>query len=398
MRILQLTKKFPYPIADGECLAIDHLAKAFHELGHEVSLLAMNTARHPADIRAGAAALRHYHQVISAPVDNRIKPMEALYNLLCSRESYHVKRFVSTAYAETLAGILQEHPFDVVQLETLYLAPYIPVIRQHTAARVVMRAHNVEHEIWERIAEGSSALKRWYLRRMTSRLKLYEAETVNDSDLMVAISERDLERFRSMGMRIPGVVTPIGMDMRRYTPDDSSFAAPQSLSFIGSLDWMPNQEGLRWFLQEVWTPKIRPRFPNLQFHIAGRNAPEWLRQLQVPGVVLHGEVDSAPDFIRAHPIMVVPLLSGGGMRAKALEGMALGKAVLSTPVGMEGIEAVHGKNCLLAATPQAMAEAVGWGLAHPDDLCRIGAQARQTCLERYDSLETARALVGVYEG
>jgi glycosyltransferase involved in cell wall biosynthesis len=397
MRILQLTKKFPHPVADGECLAINHLARAFHELGHEVTLLAMNTARHPGDIAASAPALGHYHQVHSAPVDNRIKPLNALINLLFSRDSYHIERFVGRGYADTLAGILQKNTYDVVQLETLYLAPYIPVIRRYSEALVVMRAHNVEHEIWERIALGSSAPKRWYLQELTARLQRYETETVNATDLMVAISERDLGRFRSMGMHIPGVVTPIGIDSRRYTPDDDSFRRrPLSLSFIGSLDWLPNQEGLRWFLHEVWIPEIRPRFPEMTFHIAGRNAPDWLRRLEAPGVVVHGEVHSAADFIRAHSVMVVPLLSGGGMRAKALEGMALGKVVLSTPIGMEGIDAVHGDNCLLADTPQAMVEAIAWGLAHPDDLLRIGNQARQTCLQRYDSLQTARALLEVY--
>jgi glycosyltransferase involved in cell wall biosynthesis len=395
MRILQLCKKFPYPLKDGESIAITCIAKALHELGCSVDLLAMNTHKHWVDTESLPDHFNHYTRMETVGIDNRIKPFDAFRNLFGS-QSYHIERFIDSNFATALERLLQQHQYDVVQLETLYLAPYIPVIRKHSSALVAMRAHNVEHEIWERIAANSPPLKRWYLQRITPRLKAYEVAQLNQYDLMVGITRRDVDQFISLGMHIPATVTPIGIDSRAYQPDDSSFHRPLSISFIGSLDWMPNIEGLRWFLYQVWVPLVVPRHPELTFHIAGRNTPAWLKRLQLPRVVVHGEVDQAADFINQHSVMVVPLLSGGGMRAKVLEGMALRKVVLSTPMGMEGIEATHQQECLIATSPSEFADAINWCVAHNDLLAKLGKQGQHFCAQHYDNLETARVLMDVY--
>ncbi len=395
MKILQLSKKFPYPVKDGESLAIANLSKAFAELGCSVSLLAMNTRKHWVDTRHLSPTLDFYSRMETVMVDNRIKPLQALRNLFCST-SYHIERFIEPRFSEALVGILQKEPFDVVQLETLYLAPYIPVIRRHSNALIAMRAHNVEHEIWERVAVNSPPLKRRYLQHITPRLKAYETAHLNQYDLMVSISARDLTHFQAMGLQKPGVIAPIGVDCRAYEPDRTSFTRPLSLSFIGSLDWMPNVEGLRWFLDQVWKPLLSRRFPSLELHIAGRNTPAWLTNLRLPGVQVHGEVPSAPEFINRHSVMVVPLLSGGGMRAKALEGMALGKVVLSTTLGMEGIDAVDREHCLVADSPEAFDQAITWCTQQGHQLERLGERARALCEQRYDNIAIAHALADTY--
>ena len=392
MKILQLCNKFPYPLKDGAAIAITYLAKAYAELGHEVTLLSMNTSKHWFEVADLPRDFDHYTALHTVFVDNRIRPLPAFLNLF-SKNSYHIERFDDAAFAEKLASILTQTPFDVVQLESLYLTPYLPVIRRFAPqARVVLRAHNVEHEIWERVAENSNPLKKWYLRQITPRLKQYEIQHLNDYDLVAAITERDAQHLRRLGLHQPVVVTPIGLDCRDYCPDDRSYRRPLSLSFIGSLDWMPNQEGLRWFLDEVWTPVLAPAFPELTFHIAGRTAPRWLRSLAVERVTFHGEVPSAPDFLNQHSVMVVPLLSGGGMRAKILEGMAVGKVVLSTRVGMEGIAAQHRRECLLADEPQEILAALRWCYAQGEGLAELGHRAAEFCVENYDNLEVARRL------
>ncbi|MBC7775700.1 MAG: glycosyltransferase, partial [Phycisphaerae bacterium] len=306
--------------------------------------------------------------------------------------------FENTAFAEKLAELLKTNAFDVVQLESVFLAPYLHVIREHAPlAKAVLRTHNVEHEIWERVADNASPLKRWYLRNITPRLKAYELEQINHCDLVVGISQRDVEQFRNLGLRQPATVCPIGLDCRDYHPDPLSFRRPLSLSFIGSLDWMPNQEGLRWFLDTVWRPLLAPNFPELTFHIAGRTAPRWLRELEMERVTFHGEVPSAAVFLNQHSVMVVPLLSGGGMRAKILEGMALGKVVLSTRLGMEGIEAADRRECLLAEQPDGWLEAVRWCYSEGENLATLGARARVFCGHHFDNEVVARKLVGELE-
>jgi glycosyltransferase involved in cell wall biosynthesis len=330
-------------------------------------------------------------------VENHIRPLAALRNLFFSKKSYHVERFESAEFAEKLAEILTANTFDVVQLESVFLAHYLPVIRKYAPnAKAVLRTHNVEHEIWERVAENASPWKQWYLRKITPRLKTYELEQINHCDLVVGISQRDIEQFQALGLRHPATVCPIGLDCRDYHPDPGSFQQPLSLSFIGSLDWMPNQEGLRWFLDMVWLPLLAPNFPELTFHIAGRTAPRWLRELDLERVTFHGEVPDAADFLNQHAVMVVPLLSGGGMRAKILEGMAVGKVVLSTRLGIEGIDAEDRRECLLAEQPQEWLEAMRWCYSEGANLGALGARARVFCEQHFDNEAVARRLVKVF--
>ena len=152
MKILQLCKKFPFPLKDGESIAVNSLSKALHDEGCELTLLAMNTAKHYFRGKDMPEALSHYRGVFSVDVDNRIKLKDAFLNLF-SRESYHISRFISREYGQKLGQLLRRQDFDIIQLETMYLAPYIPVIRRYTAAPIAMRAHNIEHEIWERISQ-----------------------------------------------------------------------------------------------------------------------------------------------------------------------------------------------------------------------------------------------------
>lgn len=395
MRILQLCNKFPWPLKDGAAIASTYLARALADLGSDVTLLAMNTSKHWFDTSMLPTDFGHYSDIHTVYVDNRIRPVDAFFNLFTDK-SYHVERFADEEFAQKLSQILQEQQFDVIQLESLYLTPFIPVIRKYSSALIALRAHNVEHEIWERVAGNSNPLKKWYLQKITPRLKQYEVEHLNDYDLVIGISERDMTQFRQLGLKKPTAVTPIGLDCRDYEADFSSFRQPLSLSFIGSLDWMPNLEGLKWFLEEVWTPVLAPSFPELTFHVAGRTAPRWLQQLKVERVVFHGEVPSSPDFLNRHSIMVVPLLSGGGMRAKILEGMACGKVVLSTSVGMEGIDARHRKECLLADTPQSFSDAIRWCYTQGGGLENMGRKARTFCCEHYDNREVGKRLLETY--
>lgn len=397
MKILLLCKKFPYPLKDGESIAIHTLSLALSQLGCEVSLLAMNTSKHffQGDIYPPEAA--HFRRIETVAIDNRIKPLAAFGNLF-SDESYHIARFVSPAFTDALVRLLKVDTYDIVQLETLYLAPYIPTIRQHTTALVSMRAHNVEHEIWQRISDNTSnGLKRWYLQHLTTKLRQFETVALTQYDLLLPITPRDLRHFRHLGYRNPAIVTPIGIrnghDVRFDAPTGSH--PPCSMSFIGSLDWMPNLEGLQWFIDKVW-PDIKAAYPLMELHIAGRNTPDSLLQLKKPGIHVHGEVPCSATFIQQHPIMVVPLLSGSGMRAKILEGMSLGKVVLTTRIGLEGINASHKAEVMIADTVEQFMDSLAYLYATPDRIRLIGQKAYQLVHEKYDSLTIAKTLMATY--
>ena len=396
MKILLLCKKFPFPLKDGESIAVHTLGKALSDLGCEVSLLAMNTSKHYFKQAAYPPELEHYHRIETVEVDNRIKPLAAFANLF-SQESYHIARFVSPEFSHKLRQMLQDEDYDVVQLETLYLAPYLPIVRRSSDALVVMRAHNVEHEIWERITgHAPTGLKRWYLQHLTEKLRRYETMVLNDYDLLVPITHRDLKTYRRLGFCSEATVTPIGLASEDYLADYDSYKRPLSISFIGSLDWMPNLEGLQWFIDEAW-PKIQRRFPQIELHIAGRNTPDSLFQMRKNNIHVHGEVPDASAFINQHSLMVVPLLSGSGMRAKILEGMALGKVVISTSLGLEGIPAEHRKEVFHANTPDQFVEGIAFAVNQGRQLEAVGRRAKQFVHSEFDRANIARRLLQVYQ-
>ncbi|MEL6718133.1 MAG: glycosyltransferase, partial [Bacteroidota bacterium] len=290
MKLLQLCKKFPYPLKDGESLAVTYLSKAMKQLGCEVTLLSMNTTKHYFDLAKLPKNYNHYKAIHTVKVDNRLKAKDAFLNLF-STTSYHVSRFVSSNFKNCLIELLKIEKFDIIQLETLYLAPYIPIIRKYSNAPIVMRAHNIEHEIWERVAENSRILPlKIYLKYLTNKLKRYEIARLQDYDLLVAITKRDLELYRKLGYKNAATVTPVGVEQKKYEPNYDSYKNTPSISFIGSLDWIPNQEGLNWFLDHVWE-RVHAKHPDLKLHIAGRHAPKSILELKKENVIVHGEVN-----------------------------------------------------------------------------------------------------------
>ena len=395
MRILQLANKMPYPPKDGGSIATFSLTCAFRDLGHDVTLLAMNTSKHyfppdeiPAETTRGIRVLTEY-------LDTRIKPVDLILNFLFKKFPYNAQRFVSRKYEERLSALLSEETFDVVQLEGLYLAPYIKNIRKYSRAPVAMRAHNVEHEIWERTVKQQSGLKNLYLKNLAKRIKNMELQYLNEPDMVVPITERDARRFKELGCDLPMKVIPTGIDSSKLAPAPENVEFP-SVFHIGALDWMPNQEGLLWFLREVW-PVVFRQNPGTTFYIAGRNAPQFISQIDQPGVVFLGEVEDAYAFMNEKAIMVVPLLSGSGMRIKIIEGMALGKAIISTSIGAEGIPVNSGENIIIANDKGQFVEELNCLLKEEKQCSEMGKKAVSFIKKNFDNLAIASSLLKFYQ-
>jgi glycosyltransferase involved in cell wall biosynthesis len=395
MKILQLANKFPYPAKDGGSIATLSMSKTFAELGNESSILALNTSKHyfPPEKLPGELTSRiSFYEV---PVDTKITPYKAFHNYFFSRQPYNATRFISQKFEARLSGLLLEETFDVIQLEGLYLAPYVPVIRANSRALIAMRAHNVEHEIWNRTAMQCRGLKRLYLSNLARRIRRMESAYLNAYDVMIPITGRDAGIFTGMGCKLPVHVTPTGISTGSLVPDRSRIEFP-SVFHIGALDWAPNQEGLFFFLEKVW-PGLHKNNPGLKFYIAGRNAPEKIRKIEKENVIFLGEVDDAYQFMNSKAIMVVPLLSGSGMRIKIIEGMALGKTIVSTSLGAEGISFKHGKNIIIADEPENIASEIQDLLNNFDKFDAIGRQAREHVSKAYDNKQIISELLGFYK-
>lgn len=397
MKILQVSKKFPIPSLDGETIAIIEMGKALIDEGCEVSLLTMNTTRHYKNFTLDQIKkLHHYKEIATVVVDNDIKIINAFTNLF-SDQSYHISRFISTEFETKLIELLKANQYDIVQLETLYLAPYVDAIKKHSEALVVMRAHNIEHEIWDRISNQIRFLpKKWYLSYLSKKLKNFEVNKLNDYDFLVAITDRDLKKFKSLGYKNGCISTPVGFDYNQYKPDYSSYDQPLKLSFIGSLDWIPNIEGLNWFFEEIW-PQMHQKFPTLEFHFTGRNAPSTLRNINIDNVFYHEDQACAQKFINQFSVLIVPLLAGSGIRIKILEAMALGKVVITTSIGLEGIPATHRENILIADNASEFIEAIQFCQIHQKDLKAFGERAQKFISTYFNRKKLTQNLIKAYQ-
>lgn len=395
MKILQLTNKLPYPAKDGGALAIRAIAEGLAACGHEVVILAMNTKKHY--VPSENIPVPPYTSISLIPVDvpADTSPFSALSNLLFSNQPYNLIRFISSNYKDELSKLLDNHNFDVAIFEGLYVTPYLPVFDSYPGILKVYRAHNIESEIWNRLAGNAFGfLRQFYFRNLAARIEEIEDGLMNRYDALLPITDRDAATFAQKGNKMPVLVVPAGIPAKNL-PLMPQLMDKLDFFHLGALDWAPNQEGILWFLEQVWLKHLEVHADST-FHLAGRNAPSWLvhKLNKVPGLVYHGEVESASEFMAAHHLMVVPLLSGSGMRVKIAEGMMAGKCVLATSIGLEGIPAVHGEQVLVAESAQDFLFWMNEVIENQRISETIGRQAAEFAVNQFDAIQLAANLSG----
>ncbi len=394
MKILLLCNKPPYPASEGGPMAMNSIITGLLEAGHQVKILAVNSEKFNVKDSDIPDDYRRKTGIELIDVDLSVKPMNAFLNLF-TKKSYHVERFISKDFKDRLVAILEKEQFDVVQLEMLYMAPYVDDIRAHSKAMIVLRAHNVEHKIWERIAkETRSPFKRWYINHLAKTLKEYELNALETVDGIAAITRKDAAFFRKYSSK-PVIDIPYGVYPEEFTPK-YEIDGPPKFYHIGSMNWMPNEEGIRWFIDEV-LPKTVEKVPGFVYHLAGRNMPEWLTTMKDPHVEVIGEVPDAKEFVARHDVAIVPLLSGSGIRIKIIESMAMGKTVITTRVGAEGILYDEEVNIIIAENKAKMVEAIRSLNENPQAAVRIGQEARKLVEETYDNRKIIARLLMFYE-
>jgi glycosyltransferase involved in cell wall biosynthesis len=392
LKVLQICPRIPFPPHDGGAIAMYDVTSNLAAEGHEVTLFAINTPKH----FQTASVLEDKARVIAIPVNTDLSKRKAFLNLF-SRVPYNIERFISREVEVKLTHLLQEETFDVVQIEGLFMAYYVDLIRKFSKAPVIMRSHNVECLIWERLAAGEkNPLKKNYLKYLANGIRKFEKAYLNKFDSIAAITEEDKNRMLEMGCTVPIEFIPAGVELSRFLPDPEIKAKPKSLFIISSLNWLPNLEGIDWFLENVWKT-VAKTLPNLELHIAGKSPPEHLLKLNLPNVYVHGFVPSASGFMQQYDLMLVPLLSGGGMRIKIIEGMALGKCILTTAVGAEGIFCQSGENILICNEPEAWAEEIRKYYAGQLETEEIGSNARKLASQVYDNKRIIRKFINLYQ-
>ncbi|MDB5126942.1 glycosyltransferase family 4 protein [Mucilaginibacter sp.] len=394
MRILILTHRAPFPQNGGYPIVVGNTIKGLVRLGHNVSLISLNVKKN--NTTAERDELLDRINYIEFDIDTRISVIEAVSNLF-TNNSYNIDKYYNAGFEKLLLKNLQDNQYDVIQFEGIFVAPYLGVIRRHSKAKIIFRAHNIEHQVWQKLAQQKSdPFKKWYLRLLARRIKNYELELLNKFDAIVVFTEQDKSSMLSYGAKIPLRVLPIGIDLSLYKPDHSKVDFP-SLFFLGSLDWLPNREGIEWFIDN-FHKDLTDGDLKAKFYVAGHNIPEQFDDYEVLGkVFIHGEVDDALEFVNSKSIMIVPLLSGGGMRVKIVEGMAMEKCIISTSLGAEGINIEHGKNIIIANNLDEFYNAVKKCITDEHFCRKIGRNARKLIELQHDVNTITRQLADFYQ-
>lgn len=395
LKILQITNKAPAPPDDGSSIAVYNMALGLVSNGAHLHLMAVNTKKHFKPVENVLPSFREQTHYKAVAHNTDVSSKGAILNLLSS-ESYFVSRFYFAEFERLLVEKLHETDFDIVQIEGVFMAVYLDVIRKNTNAKIVLRAHNVEYLIWERhLVNETSFFKKKYLQIQTERLKKFELQVLRNVDAIVSITDVDKEVFKNLTDK-PVFNCITGLDLTLYRNAGDTSVKPKSVFYFASMDWLPNQQAVDWFLDNCWE-KISARVPDATFIVAGKNMPERYKKVNARNVMIIPSVPNGREFYHQHDIMVVPLLSGSGLRIKIIEGMAYGKPIVSTSIGAEGIRVSSGKNILIADSPDDFADSVIKLLTEPELKNSLASEASAFAAKEFDNARVVSALMDFYK-
>lgn len=392
-RILVVTSRLPFPPGEGHQLRSWHLIDALAR-EHEVTLLSClrpdDDADAPSPLRARLAGL---HTVALGGRVPRMAQAWSLLRALVSGRPYVVVRYGGRDLRREIARLAADA--DVVHMDMLPLMTHVGAVP--AGVPVVYNAHNVEHQLLSaRAAIARGAALRWLLRLQRGPLAAFEAAACARADLVLACSDDDADALRALAPYTPVAVVANGVDLAFNAPTPVARGRDAAgLVFVGQMGWFPNRDGVDWFLREVF-PRVLARRPDARFVLVGRPG-----DLAVPAPVAHavrlaGFVPDLRPDVHAAAVYVVPLRAGSGTRLKVLEAMALGKAIVTTSIGSEGIALRDGDSALFADDPRAFADAVLRLLADAAGAARLGTAARAVAQSRYGWEAIGRNLLERY--
>ncbi len=347
MNILQISNRVPWPLNEGGTIGIYNFTRAYAEAGHNVTLYCLDGIKHNTPLVEAQRELEKYAKTYILPIDTDVKWDEAIKHLL-QNKSYNVSRFYNALFEQEISTLLKNNTFDVVQLEGTFTGPYIAAVRRNHTGLVALRMHNVEYEIWERLASiEKNIVKKTYIKLLANQLKAYETAILQKVDVITTVTDDDAQKFKSLHPTGIFETIPAGINLRewQYLPNKET----KNWYHIGSMEWHGNVDAVSWFLEEIH-PQLQDADMHYRLHLAGKSI-DAVRYKSIPQVVVYPQVQSASHFVKSCDVCVVPLRSGSGIRLKILEAMAAGKLVVSTTIGAQGIDYRAGEHLLIADTP-----------------------------------------------
>lgn len=380
MKILWVKSDFLHPTDRGAQIRTLEMLKRLHRR-HEIHFIGIEDPAHPEGrARSSEYCTRAYPVRHSVPDKTSAAFAGQLVTGLFSSIPVAVRRYSSPAMRRLVADLTRQHHFDSIVCDFLFPAANLPDL-----ARCTLFQHNVEAMIWKRRVEHAAGLaSKVYLGIQARRMLAYEGHVCRSVRNVIAVSDLDLRLMQSLyGVSRVNAV-PTGVDIDYFAPRSSTPGLAADLTFVGSMDWSPNIDGMEWFLHEVF-PLIRRARPDCTLSIVGRKPPASLTAVAQsdPRITVTGTVPDIRPYLWGGRVSIVPLRIGGGTRLKIYEAMAAKAPVVSTTIGAEGLDIQDGENILIADSPQSFAERCLALLANTVERERLAANAWKLVSERY---------------
>ena len=379
MKILFLSPTVPFPLTDGGRIRVFNLLKQIAAKS-DITLLALQTQ--PTD-EEGIAELQQLgvqvHLVPNAPTLPRVS-LRTLINAFHRQQPITVARYDLPAYRQKFKELIATEDYDLVHYEMFHTAQF------HTETDLpgVLSQQNVDSEIWRRLCgETANPFYKFVYWTQQRAFQRYERVLSPKFDAVTCTSNIDATVFQHHCAADAIAIIPNGVDVTHFQPDFTT-EAPAHLIYIGSMDWYPNEDAVAFFADEI-LPGIQSEVPEVQFSIVGGNPSARVQKLEErEGVIVTGRVPEIKPYFAEATVFVVPLRIGSGTRLKILEALAMGKAIVSTSVGAEGLNLKDGEEIFIADEPKPFAEAVTRLLTDPALRRRIGENGRARVEKDYD--------------
>lgn len=394
MRILWVKTNLLHPLDSGGTLRSYHMLRHLNR-HHQITYVTLSTELSPPEAERAPEYCDRLVLIPWSGAPTRRSPAfygQAVRNLR-SEYPLALERYRQPAVRESIMSMLAEEDYDLAVSD--FLTPAMYFDGGHGLPKLMFQ-HNVETLIWERMAERAGLIGRAYYRSQARRMRHWEGELARQFDHVVTVSPEDAQLMQDwFGLdAVTSVPTGVDADFYHTGPEPHG----QDVVFVGSLDWLPNIDGVQWFLDDVW-PAIRKHCPQATFHVVGRRpGRRMLRMLaDRPDVRLWADVPDVRDHLWSAAVVVVPLRVGGGTRLKIFEALACGKAVVSTAVGAEGLGVTPDRHLVIASQANEMAEAVVRLLHDAPRRRRLGEAGRHIVVQQYSWQRAAKEFADVAE-
>ncbi|MCL2625910.1 MAG: glycosyltransferase [Cystobacterineae bacterium] len=388
MKVLFALPFPPLPANFGGAMRMFHLLNQV-ALHHEVTVLGYGNLEDKKNLLE-AMPLKEVH-LLPYAWKHRHRRLGQLYSCF-THHSFFQQSVTTPTYGRALNALLDKGAFDIVHTEFSHFGPF----KMQTKALKVLDAHNVEWDNFRRMYEASAfGLKKLHYWAEYKKQRSDELKTCLAHDGIVTTSARDLELLGQYLPKLRGAVVPNGVDLEYFRP---SPCPPKPLHFVftGMMAYVPNHDGVGWFLDHIW-PRIVHQRPEARFTIVGKNPPPFLLARQSESVRVTGTVEDVRPYVDEACVYVVPLRMGGGTRLKIAEAMAMKKPMVTTRIGCEGIALTHEKTALLEDTPEGFANAC-LRLAEDETLQkRLAEEAFQMACAHFGWQAIGKALLENYE-